>query len=185
MKCNCYICGKEIERKPAQLKRAKHPVCSKECHSVLKQREWVKTECCVCHKPLLRRASRLAIRPNPVCSKECRFVLQHNIHYDSTIPDEIRCTDRNYNPENRMFVKTVMERDEYTCQVCYKTGGSLAVHHLNGYNWDIQNRYNPNNGITLCESCHKDFHKLYGRGNNTLEQFNEYANPNRRLTAKS
>lgn len=184
MKCNCYICGKEFDRKPALIKRAKHPTCSNECRNILKQREWVETECCVCGKPLLRRKSRIEIRPNPVCSKECKAVLTHRTHYDETIPVEQRETDRNYKPENRVFIKTVMERDEYTCQICYKTGGSLAVHHLNGYNWDIKNRYNPDNGITLCEDCHRDFHKVYGKGNNTKEQFDEYANPNRRLSVK-
>ena len=184
MKCNCYICGKEFNRKPALIKRAEHPVCSRECQNILKQREWVETKCCICGKPLMRRASRMEIRPNPVCSKECRVVLQHRIKFDETIPDEVRQTDRNYFPENRAFIKQVMSRDNYTCQVCGQEGGELQVHHLNGYNWDIDNRYNPENGITLCKKCHADFHKVYGRGNNTLQQFNEYANPNRRLSSK-
>lgn len=181
MKCNCSICGKEFDRKPALIKRAKNPVCSRECQNVLKQREWVETECCVCGKPLLRRASRLEIRSNPICSKECKAVLTHRIKYDSSIPTEIRQSDRNYFPENRQFIKTVMERDNYTCCICHNRGGDLAVHHLNGYNWDFENRYNPSNGVTLCEKCHKDFHKKYGSGNNTISQFNEYANQNRRL----
>ena len=181
MKCICSVCGKEFNRKPAAIKRAAHPVCSRECQTVLKRREWVETKCCVCGKPLLRRASRIAIRPNSTCSKECKAVLQHRLSYDETIPQEVRDTDRNYFPENRQFIKSVMERDDYTCGVCGHRGGDLAVHHLNGYNWDIDNRYNPQNGVTLCEDCHKSFHKKYGYGKNTIEQFNEYANQNRRL----
>ena len=184
MKCVCYICGKEFNRKPALIKRAEHPVCSRECANINKAREWVIVKCVACGKEMLRRKSRANIRPNPVCSKECRAVMQHKIRYDESIPDEVRQTDRNYIPDNRVFVRTVMERDEYTCQICYKTHCKLAVHHLNGYNWDVENRYNPDNGITLCEECHKDFHRIYGRGNNTREQFDEYANPNRRLSAK-
>lgn len=179
MKCNCYICGKEFDRTPALIKRAKHPTCSNACRDILKQRDWIETKCCVCGKPLMRRASRLEIRPNPICSKECRAVLQHRLSYDESIPDEVRQTDRNYFPENRVFIKSVMHRDNYKCQVCGREGGELEVHHLNGFNWDIDNRFNPDNGITLCKSCHKDFHKVYGRGNNTLQQFNEYANQNR------
>ena len=110
--------------------------------------------------------------------------MTHRIKYDESISEEVRQTDRNYFPKNREFIRTVMERDEYTCQICYKTNCALAVHHLNGYNWDVENRYNPDNGITLCEECHKDFHKQYGRGDNTLQQFNEYANQNRRLSLK-
>ena len=180
MKCVCSVCGKEFNRKPALIKRAAQPVCSRECQNELKKREWVETQCCVCGKPLLRRASRLAIRPNPTCSNSCLQVLRHRLSFDESIPDEVRQTDRNLIPENRAFVKAVMQRDDYTCQICGQHGGELAVHHLNGYNWDVKNRYNTDNGITLCKSCHRDFHAKYGRGDNTQEQFNEYANQNRR-----
>lgn len=156
-------------------------MCSRECQNVLKHREWVEVECCVCGKPLLRRKSRLEVRPNPTCSNECMLELRRRLNYDETIPDEVRQTDRNYFPENKQFVKAVMKRDDYTCQVCGTRGGNLAVHHLNGYNWDIDNRYNPDNGVTLCQSCHRNFHKRYGMGNNTVEQFNEYANQSGRL----
>lgn len=185
MKCKCYICGKEFNRKPASIRRAKHPTCSNECREKLKVKGMVKVKCCVCGKEMERRASRLAIRPNPVCSKECRAILNHNIHYDDSIPNEIRQTDRNLIPQNRVFINSVMERDDYTCQVCHSKGGDLAVHHLNGYNWDVDNRYNPDNGVTLCERCHREFHTMFGYGNNTKEQFNEYANPNRRLGLKA
>lgn len=32
------------------------------------------------------------------------------------------------------------------------------------------------NGITLSESIHKEFHAIYGNGNNTKEQFLEFIN---------
>ena len=181
MKCSCSVCGKEFNRRPALIKRAEHPVCSRACQSVLKQRDWVEVECCVCGKPLLRRKSRLEVRPNPVCSKSCRAVLQHRLSYDESITDEVRRTDRNYYPENRAFSKAVLSRDNYTCQICGAHTRDLAAHHLNGYNWDVDNRYNPENGVTLCSKCHKGFHSKYGMGNNTKEQFIEYANQNRRL----
>lgn len=163
------------------VKRAKNPVCSRECQNELKKGEWVTVHCVTCGKEMLRRASRLAIRPNPTCSKECKAILQHHLSYDESIPDEVRNTDRNYFPENRQFIKDVMEHDNYTCQMCGRRGGDLAVHHLNGYHWDVENRYNVKNGVTLCEECHKEFHSKYGYGHNTIEQFNEYANQNRSL----
>ncbi len=30
------------------------------------------------------------------------------------------------------------------------------------------------NGITLCETCHKNFHHQYGYGNNTKKQFEKW-----------
>ena len=105
----------------------------------------------------------------------------HLLEYDESIPDEVRQTDRNYYPENRQFVRAVMERDKFICQICGAHTKDLAAHHLNGFHWDVENRFNPDNGITLCHKCHMDFHSKYGRHENTKEQFNEYANQNRRL----
>ena len=42
------------------------------------------------------------------------------------------------------------------------------------YNWDIENRTNVDNGITLSKEIHKKFHKIYGYGNNTKEQFLDF-----------
>lgn len=82
---------------------------------------------------------------------------------------------------NDVWRKEVYERDEYTCQTCRQSlSGCMVAHHLNGYHWDIENRFRVDNGITLCEYCHKEFHSEYGYGNNTKEQFAEYQNKTKR-----
>ena len=87
---------------------------------------------------------------------------------------EEREKDRSYEKYAKWRQK-VYERDNYTCKCCGNNkGGNLNAHHLNGYNWDKEHRTDIDNGITLCETCHKEFHKLYGQGNNTKEQFKEY-----------
>ena len=48
------------------------------------------------------------------------------------------------------------------------------VHHLNSYHWDKEHRTDLDNGITITEEIHKLFHKIYGRKNNTKEQFEEF-----------
>lgn len=75
----------------------------------------------------------------------------------------------------------VFLKDNYTCQVCKARNGLgknvyLEAHHLDGWNWCINKRYDLDNGITLCFGCHRYFHKIYGGGNNTKEQFEEYSN---------
>ena len=48
------------------------------------------------------------------------------------------------------------------------------MHHLDGYDNFKDKRYDETNGITLCHNCHYNFHSIYGRGNNTKEQFEEW-----------
>ena len=66
-------------------------------------------------------------------------------------------------------VKTIIEEDKNGKKKTY-----LNAHHLDGWDWNKIDRYNVDNGITLCEICHKDFHLMYGYGENTKEQFEEY-----------
>ena len=71
--------------------------------------------------------------------------------------------------------KQVMERDAYTCQICNQYGVNINAHHINAWNAFPEQRFDLDNGVTLCTDCHKDFHSQYGYGDNTREQFDEYA----------
>ena len=73
----------------------------------------------------------------------------------------------------------VYERDNYTCQCCGTRGGKLNAHHLNTFADYPDFRYNIDNGITLCVSCHDatepgSFHNLYGTHGTTPSQLREY-----------
>lgn len=75
----------------------------------------------------------------------------------------------------------VYVRDKYTCQKCGAHTGcgrsfELNAHHI--YNWkdNPQLRYDVNNGITLCDSCHTQFHIIYGKSHNTPKQLREFLN---------
>lgn len=74
---------------------------------------------------------------------------------------------------------SVFKRDNYTCQCCSQRGGDLNVHHINNFNEDIDNRFEIDNGITLCKKCHlvgnpDSFHSIYGERNNNREQLIEF-----------
>ena len=89
--------------------------------------------------------------------------------------DEERLIERKY-PEYKQFVKSVLARDNYTCQCCRNKGHNLIVHHLDSYDWCKEKRTDVANGITMCDTCHKNFHSIYGKGNNTRKQFEEWTN---------
>lgn len=78
-------------------------------------------------------------------------------------------------PEYKPWRKSVYERDIYTCQCCGDSkGGNLNAHHLDSWDWCKELRFDINNGITLCNICHDDFHGMYGFGGNTRDQWDEY-----------
>ena len=76
--------------------------------------------------------------------------------------------------------RVIYERDEYTCQKCNQVGYKLNAHHTSSYAEDKNNRLSVSNGITLCEECHRTFHRLYVRKNITridIDNFIEIRNP--------
>ncbi|PRT35304.1 helix-turn-helix domain-containing protein [Bacillus wiedmannii] len=71
------------------------------------------------------------------------------------------------------WVESVKERDNYTCTVC-SSNKEIVAHHLNSYDVFEEERTDLENGLTLCNKCHLDFHSEYGFGNNTKQQFYEW-----------
>lgn len=167
--------------------------CSSECVAK-NQQERVSFKCDFCGKGSWERLTEYNRYKNHYCSKECkdkhRSILyvgknapmygkigirgEEHYRWNADLTKEEREIERNY-PEYTQFIKDVYKRDNYTCQCCGKIGqGNLNVHHLDGYNWCKEKRTDMNNGITLCKNCHKSFHKLYGKGDNTKEQFEKF-----------
>lgn len=71
----------------------------------------------------------------------------------------------------------VWSRDKFCCVKCGAKRSvkvNLNAHHLNSFKDNIELRFDVNNGVTLCESCHIKFHALYSNRNNTRAQFEEY-----------
>ena len=87
--------------------------------------------------------------------------------------------------EYKLWQNSVFDRDDYLCQRCKeKRISKLVAHHIKNFAQYPELRFVIENGITLCKDCHKLFHKIYGKKNNTQEQIKEfliaYLNKNRR-----
>lgn len=93
--------------------------------------------------------------------------------YNPTVPDHIKNARRDGNI-NKLWAKSIYSKDNYTCQCCSKYGGTLNAHHKENYATNPSLRTDIDNGVTLCDTCHRAFHQIYGKSNNTEEQLNEF-----------
>lgn len=80
--------------------------------------------------------------------------------------------------EYKLWRKAVFERDNFTCKKYGISGGKLHPHHINNFADYPELRFAIDNGITLSKQAHIEFHKKYGKRNNTKEQINEFLNNN-------
>jgi len=75
----------------------------------------------------------------------------------------------------KLWENSVLNRDNSTCQRCEeKRISKLTVHHVLNFAQYPELRFAIDNGIIFCRECHKEFHKIYGKKNNNLEQINEF-----------
>ena len=72
------------------------------------------------------------------------------------------------------WAREIKQRDHYTCTICGRRGVELNAHHMNAWASYPDERYDLENGTTLCIEHHEWFHSIYGKGNNTKEEFEEY-----------
>ena len=102
--------------------------------------------------------------------KKCHFESvtgenHHNWNYNLTDEEREKRRFLLYR-ERTEWIKAVYKRDDHKCQKCLVKGGSLVAHHIMPYALFPKIRWNVDNGITFCKSCHKYYHSIYGNGLN-------------------
>jgi hypothetical protein len=73
-----------------------------------------------------------------------------------------------------LWREAVFARDNWTCQKTGVKGGKLRCHHIQNFAQYPELRFAIDNGITLSNESHKEFHRKYGIKNNTKEQLEEF-----------
>jgi len=155
----CDICGKKYSSGKRDSK-----IC-RQCHTM---------HILLPNSPIVKGELDLTGENNPMYGVK-RFG-KKNPNYNIEITDEERENGRLIEGYG-VWRRQVYERDNFTCQCCGDNkGGNLTAHHLDGYSWCKEKRTDIDNGITLCKTCHIQFHKIYGNFNNTKQQFIEYMN---------
>lgn len=98
-------------------------------------------------------------------------------HWNAELTNEQRQQNRD-DAKNREWRARVYKRDDYICQCCKIRGGRLEAHHKDSFQDNVEARYDLNNGVTLCVSCHRTgkyaYHKLFGNKNSTKEKYKEW-----------
>ena len=71
------------------------------------------------------------------------------------IKDRTKLKSKRPRKEQIEFRNKVFERDNYTCQICFKYGEKLQADHIKPYCAYPELKDDINNGRTLCVDCHK------------------------------
>ncbi len=145
---NCEYCGKEFFIKPKRKDTAKY--CSNDCKDKAR-----------IGKPSKIRGIKYPHLSGINSPKWKGGVTSDNEKYRKSL-------------EIKLWRKSCMERDNFTCQKTGQRGGDLQVHHINNFSEFPELRTSIENGITLSKLSHKEFHKKYGYKNNTIKQINEF-----------
>ena len=76
----------------------------------------------------------------------------------------------------KIWRNKVFTRDNWTCQKCKQRRSPINAHHIHNFSQNHRLRISLNNGVTLCKTCHRDFHKKYGIKDNSYNQLQRFLN---------
>jgi len=154
---NCDKCGKCFKRSKSKIQDG-HNFCNRKCYLEFHQskQQYI---CYQCSESFERVPSSIN-GERTFCSQSCRgkWMSEERRGEDSWNwkgGTDKRTTDAKY----KEWRRDVLKRDDFICQDCKKRGGELTAHHIERWSECPNQRYNIDNGVTLCYACHAERHK--------------------------
>ena len=170
----CKTCGRVFQVSKNRYNAGRGIFCSKQCKNDYTPKQ-KKIKCDYCGKEYIAKESELNRNTHHYCCTICahkdyrnHYSEENSANWNKSVlkgeksPNWKGGSQRDKHNGNYKYVDwrtSVFERDNYTCQECGQVGGKLNAHHILPWAKHIAFRYELWNGITLCESCHKQEHK--------------------------
>lgn len=168
--CVCKNCGKEFGLKPWEITQGRGQYCSLKCYRTLptrKKRSGAYKNCGTCGKEVYVSGYKLKHQKRFFCSKKCKCkahsLLMSGKNNHNWIEDRTKLKKK-YHEQIRGtkhylgFRNDVFERDDYTCVLCGKRGNKIQAHHIKKISEYPLLVFDIDNGVTLCNKCHKNIH---------------------------
>jgi len=164
----CKVCGSSFKVPLCRAETA--TTCSDECAISVRAKSRERKVTCVCKNCGKKFESPQSVAGRRIyCSVICQFSDEdarqersvrvsgiNNPMWKGGITPRsvlIRCSS-----DYAIWRSSVFERDNYTCRECGERGGKLNAHHINSFAKYPELRLVVDNGITLCEACHRKKH---------------------------
>jgi len=127
--------------------------------------DYLQVRCSNCQKWFRPKRSDVMNRRNAInsnggyrfyCSDKCKQACP--VYRQNKYPKGFKDYKR---PHQKEWANLVKSRDNYTCQICGSTD-NLVAHHIDPIVCDPVQSLDIDNGVTLCDKCHKKVHTQNG-----------------------
>ena len=140
----CKTCGVSFKKDHA----SKGLFCSHKCYSTSLKIRGEKPECLECGKKLTAHRCSYCVK----CSAKLRTGKNHHNRKGGISNRDIHSLN---NPRYRNWRMEVFARDNFKCRIADENcNGMLQAHHILRWSEYPELRYQPNNGIALCQAHH-------------------------------
>ena len=177
---SCEYCGSTMQTTAYRISRGMGKFCGRECFDKSKigkpsaKDGGISAQCKQCGVIFKTQKARIAAGRGKFCSKNCADVhrvgkytpwnkgrpwpemaQENNPSWKGGTATEYELIKGGF--EYKLWRKSVLERDSYTCQSC-GSKQSLHAHHILKFSDFPHKRVDISNGITLCKPCHWKAH---------------------------